>query len=130
MSNAERPLAFDEDPSLDVYDVMRILGLSRAYVYEIMKQMEHERHGRAIRVRRSVLEQWRKEQTVCGSISTSEATSGGFEGPREDSSSGARRSTKANPSRADSATAGKGRSPTRFISVRTKPRSTERPSGS
>ncbi len=118
-----RRLALDEDPSLSADDVMRITGLSRAYVYEVMHQMEHEKFGRAIRVRRTVLEQWRKEHTKCGSTSTNEEISGGFAAQREASSFAVQRGKRAPGLRAGSATDSSASSPIQPIRPRTARRS-------
>lgn len=127
----ERKLALDEDHALSVYDVMRILGVSRTYAYQVMAEAGAERFAKkCVRVRRSALDTWRKEhQQKCVSTSTSAVTSGGVEDLTEASSSDGQPSRRARQRRGKSETAGSASSLIRPITVRTKPRSPAPASG-
>lgn len=119
-----------DDPSLDVYDVMDLLNVSRSFAYEVMAKVGKERLAKkCVRVRKSALEAWRKDQQEeCVSSSISVATSGGHEEATGASSSGGRRSTRANAKRGSSRTGGNESSLIRKPTVRTKPRSPAPPS--
>lgn len=120
-----------DDPSLSVHDVMDILGVSKSFAYEVMAKVGVERLAKkCIRVRKSALEAWRKEQQEeCASPSTYVAASIGHEELKTGSSSGSRRSTRANGKRGSSRTDGNENSLIPTISVRTKRRSPAPQSG-
>jgi len=60
------------DLPMTVADVMRETGLARSSAYALMLRLEHEKHGRALRVRRSVFDRYLESvrQPPCISSST------------------------------------------------------------
>ena len=85
------------DRSLSASEVARILGVSRSHAYELIRRMPHEEFGpKCLRVRESVLEEWRQSRTMpgCASPSTAAVKSGGSAGPRTVKSTASRRGAR------------------------------------